>query len=156
MKSKKNQKQSCYKIEGSGFRMFTWLGTFLGAVAAFFIVVFAGIAGAAIYAKNEKRRKEEQRQAEQLKRRKQEESERQAEQVRKQREESEHQTEQLKKHREEERKKKEMLADAYCDILQEIENLKAEEVYRNTFLRYARVYQVLLGLERRYEMEGMP
>lgn len=137
MKRKKNQKQSCCKNERSGFGMFTWLG----ALAAFFIVVLAGIGGAAVYVRNEKRRKEEQRQAEQLRRRKREESERQAEQVRKQ--------------REEERKEKEKLADAYCEILQEIENLKAEEVYRNTFLRYARVYQVLFGLERRYEMEGM-
>ncbi len=122
--------------------MFTWLVTHLGAVAAFFIVVLAGIGGAAFYLMNEKRRKEEQRQAEQLRRKKREEDERQAEQVRKQ--------------REEERQKKEKLADAYCEILQEIENLKAEEVYRNTFLRYAHVYQVLFGLERRYEMEGMP
>ena len=83
--------------------MFTWLGTFLGAVVAFFIVL-AGIGGTVVYLKNEKRREEEQRKAEH----------------------------------------------------QEIENLKAEEVYRNTFLRYARVYQVLLGLERRYAMEGMP
>lgn len=113
--------------------MIMWLVTRLGAVAA----LIAGIVAIAAYMEKEK-----QQQDERLSRMNREESERQAEQVRKQ--------------REEERKKKEKLADAYCEILQEIENLKAEEVYRNTFLRYARVYQVLLGLERRYEMEGMP
>lgn len=126
--------------------MFMWLGTHLGAIVALFVVL-AGIAGAVAYM-NEKRRKEEERQAEQLRRRQREENERQAEQVRRQKEEE--------GKKEEERKKKEQLADAYCEILQEIENLKAEEVYRNTFLQYARVYQVLFGLERRYEMEGMP
>lgn len=141
MKRKKNQEQLGYKNERSGFRMFMWLVTHLGAAAAFLLVVIAGIGAIAAYMKNEKSREEKQRRAEQLKK-KQEEDERQDEQVRKQ--------------REEERRKKEELTDEYCEILQEIENLKAEEVYRNTFLRYARIYQVLLGLERRYEMEGMP
>lgn len=54
-----------------------------------------------------------------------------------------------------ERAERERLTERYCETLQAIEDVKAESVYQDTFLRYARVYQVLLGLERRCQTEGM-
>lgn len=54
-----------------------------------------------------------------------------------------------------ERSEKERLTEQYCKTLQAIEDVKAEEIYRDTFLRYEHVYQVLLGLKRRYQTEGM-
>jgi hypothetical protein len=46
-------------------------------------------------------------------------------------------------------KEKERLADEYCRVTQAIEDIKSEEVYKKIFLRYANVYQILIGLERR-------
>lgn len=51
----------------------------------------------------------------------------------------------------EELREKERLADEYCDVTQAIEDLKCEEVYKKVFLRYANVYQTLIGLERGLE-----
>lgn len=46
-------------------------------------------------------------------------------------------------------KEKECLADEYCRVVQEIEDIKSEEVYKKLFLRFSNVYQILIGLERR-------
>lgn len=57
-----------------------------------------------------------------------------------------------RKHQADEKKKRE-LAGEYCRTEQAVENRKAEEAYRKVFLRYARMYQALIGLERRSETE---
>ena len=58
------------------------------------------------------------------------------------------------RHRED-MKEKERLAAEYCRITQAIEDIKSEEIYKNVFLRYARVYQVLIGLARRWEQSDI-
>lgn len=52
-------------------------------------------------------------------------------------------------------KEKERLADEYCRVTQAIEDIKSEEVYKKIFLRYANVYQILIGLERRLNQKDI-
>ena len=57
--------------------------------------------------------------------------------------------------RESEETEKRGLAEEYYRTEQAVEDSKAEEAYRKTFLRYARVYQALIGLNRRSQQEPL-
>lgn len=48
-----------------------------------------------------------------------------------------------------------LLAEQYCDVIQKIENKKAEEVYGRFFLKYGMVFQTLIGIARRYKQQDM-
>lgn len=54
-----------------------------------------------------------------------------------------------------EEKEKAQLAEEYIRVLENVERLKREETYKKVFLRCAAVFQVMAGVERRKEKEGM-